>query len=104
MTKKVNEIYNKYKSHFPNSFFHNLLWQLLVNKSRKLTDAAFVPVIKTGYTELGIADKGEKGFQPTGVIFATHNHDEAQMICHGLNLDLFGLKEEEAEDIVFSSF
>ncbi len=103
MTQKVNELYNKYKDHFPNSFFHNLLWQLLVNKSRKLTDAAFVPVIRNGNTELGIADKEDKGFQPTGIVFETDNIDEAETICDGLNRDLFGLEESEAADIVLSS-
>lgn len=102
-TEKVDELYEKYKSKFPNSFFHSLLWALLVNKTRKLTDAAFTPIIKSGYTLLGIADKGIKGYTPTMVVFETHNYDEAQQICTEMNADVFGITEEQADDIVFST-
>lgn len=102
-TEKVNELYEKYKSKFPNSFFHSLLWALLVNKTRKLTDAAFTPIIDNGFTRLGIADKGMKGYTPTMVVFETHNYDEAQKICTEMNADVFGLTEDQADDIVFST-
>lgn len=102
-TEKVNQLYEKYKDEFPNSFFHNLLWKLLIDKTRKLNDAAFTPVIKSGYTELGIADKGQRGYQPTGVIFGTHNYDKASTICTNLNKDLFNLTDDEASEIILTS-
>jgi len=102
-SNKVNELYEKYKSKFPNSFLHNMLWKLLVDKTRKLNDAAFTPVIKNGYTELGIADKGELGYQSTGIIFETHNYDIASDICDELNKDVFGIDIIESQSIVYSS-
>ena len=102
-TDKVDQLFEKYKSKFPNSFFHSLLWALLVNKTRKLTDAAFTPVIKSGYTLLGIADKGIRGYTPTMVVFKTNNYDEAQQICREMNADVLGITEEQADEIVFST-
>lgn len=101
--EKVNFLYDKYVNKFPNSFFHTLLWNLFINKTRKMSDAAFTPVIKSGYTLLGIADKGMKGYTPTMTVFETHNYDEAQKICVELNKDVFGLTEEQADEIVFST-
>ena len=103
-TEKVNQLYEKYKDKFPNTFLHNLLWQIFVNNKIKLTDAAFVPAIKNGYTELGIADKGEKGFRPTAVVFQTHNHDEAEKICEELNKDVFDIDDETASKIIETSY
>lgn len=101
--EKTSFLYDKYKEHFPQSFLHNLFWKLLVDKTRKLTDAAFTPVIKSGYMEIGIADKGEKGYSPTMVIFETHKYDEAQRICTRLNQDVFGITEDQSDEIVFST-
>lgn len=102
-TEKVDFLFKKYKDKFTNGFLHSLLWALLVNKTRKLTDAAFTPVIQSGYTILGIADKGMKGYTPTMVVFKTHNYDEAQQICTEMNADAFGITEDQADDIVFST-
>lgn len=103
-TEIVEEIYLKFKKHFPNTFFHNLLWQLLINKTRSLKDAAFIPVIVSGYQTLGIADKNVSGYSPTGVVFETHNYDEASKICEELNKEVFGIGSEEAFEITSSSF
>jgi len=102
-TDKVNQLYEKYKDKFPNSFLHNLLWKLLVEKNRKLTDASFTPVIKNGHTELGIADKNERGYSPTGIVFESHKYDEQVKICQELNQDVFGIDANTASLIVLSS-
>jgi hypothetical protein len=99
-TDKVNQLFEKYGDKFPNCFFHTLLWNLFVEKTRKLTDAAFTPVIQNGYTILGIADKGIKGYTPTTAVFETNNYNEASDICDELNKDVFGLSEEEAFKII----
>ena len=101
--QKVQALFNKYQSKFPNSFLHTLLWKLLVDETRKMTDAAFTPIIKDGYMEIGIADKGEKGYSPTGVLFETHNYDEAKSICEELNQDIFNIDDKTAYDIILSS-
>lgn len=97
---KVNYLFHKYKNKFPNSFFHTLLWNLFVEKTRKLNDAAFTVVIENGYTILVIADKGIKGYTPTTAVFETNNYDEASDICDELNQDVFGLDEKEAFKII----
>ena len=99
-TDKVDELYKKYKEHFHNSFFHTLLWNLFVEKTRKLNDAAFTVVIENGYTILGIADKGIKGYTPTTAVFETNNYNEASDICDELNKDVFGLSKKEAYKII----
>lgn len=102
-TDKVDELYKKYKEHFHNSFLHNMLWKLLVDKTRPLTNAAFTPVIINEYTELGIADKGEKGYSKTGVIFNSDNYDKQVEICEQLNKDIFGIDDKTASIIICSS-
>lgn len=102
-TQDVQRLYNKYNLKFPTTPIHNLLWKLLFDKTRSLTDAAFTPIIKDGYMEIGIADKGEKGYSPTGVLFATHNYDEAELICEELNQDVFNIDDKTASDIILSS-
>lgn len=101
---RVNELYEKYKNKFlHDTFYHALLCALLANKTRKITDAAFVPAIKNGGTELGIADKGEKGFSPTNIFFISCNYDEQQEICTNLNRDIFNISEEEADEIIITT-
>lgn len=102
-TEKVNLLYDKYSKYFPKSFLHNMFWKLLVDKTRKLTNAAFTPVIKKDYIELGISDKEQSGYSPTGIIFEKRNYDEAQQICTEMNADVFGITEEQADEIVFSA-
>lgn len=103
-TEKVNYLFDKYKSNF-SGFFHNMLWQFLVNETRNLNakETALTPVIKDGHTELGIADKNRGGYTPTMVIFVNHNYDKACDVCDDLNKDLFGLTEEESYKITSST-
>ncbi len=103
VNEKLNAIYEKHKDNFPNSFFHNLLWKLMIDKTREGMQSALTPVVKSGYTEIGIADYGKKGYTPTGVVFATHNHDEAEKICDDLNKEIFGLNEEQAMHIILNT-
>ena len=96
-TEKVNYLFDKYKSNF-SGFFHNMLWQFLVNETRNLNkkETALTPVIKDGRTELGIADKNVGGYTPTMVAFVGNDYDQACDVCDDLNKELFGLTEKEA--------
>lgn len=102
-TEKLDSIYEKFKNHFPQSSFHDVLWQLLINEVRKGKQSAFTAVIKDGYTLLAIADKNEKGYTPTNAIFSSDNYDECEDVCDELNKEVFGLTDKEASNIVLSS-
>lgn len=103
VNEKLNAIYEKHKENFPNSFFHNLLWKLMIDKTREGMQSALTPIVKSGYTEIGIADYGKRGYTPTSVVFATSNYYDAEKICNDLNKEIFGLDEKQANDIIFST-
>jgi hypothetical protein len=106
-TDKVNEVYDRYKALF-SSNFHNDLWQIIVNERFEDEVVAFVyvPVTsKEGGHGVGIATKGESGYLPLNFSFV----DGVPLVrriaaIRGLNEAVFGLTEEQADEIVISSY
>ena len=104
-TEKVNFLFEKYKSKFSGGL-HDTLWQLLVNKTfGPLTNKnySFVPAIQSGFTRLGIAERNEGGYSPCPTAFKSRKHDENEKICIELSLEVFGVNEDEVEEITLSS-
>lgn len=102
-TEKVDFLFEKYKDKFTNSFLHTTLWNFFIKKTRKLTDAAFTPIITKKHMIVGIADRDIKGYTPTMLVFKTISYNEASDICDEFNQDLFGIDEKEAYKIIASS-
>lgn len=82
--------------------FHNLLWQIIVDDRFDERLVAFVPVIKQGRTEIGVAEFNESGYIVTNV-GATVQYKELADICDELNKELFGLTPLLSSRIQMSS-
>ncbi len=75
----------------------------MIDKTREGMQSALTPIVRSVYTEIGIADYGKNGYTPTGVVFATHNHDEVLEICDDLNKEIFGLDKKQAMNIIITT-
>ncbi len=96
---KLNYLYEKY-GHQVHSL-HDLLWQLLMNE--KFIDRVITLTVIVGNNEIGIAEKGLRGYTPTPAMFITQMYTEAAEICYELNAELFGQSKEESLMIVLNS-
>lgn len=103
--EKFNAIHKAHKSEFKSSIFslHNLLWQILINERFSNRMVAFTPVIREGETQIAIAEFNVSGYVPTAVAFENPDFDSANDICDQLNEEVFGLNEDTAVRITFSS-
>jgi len=99
---RLNRIYDQYKDEFEGDF-HNMLWQILVNKVFGDRRMAFhAAILDTGYI-LGIAEENKPGYHPSYVFFKTLIHREATEITGSLNFEVFNLNNREACEIVLTS-
>lgn len=103
-TEKVALLYNKYVDKLNGISFHNLLWQLLINKNRSNEKSALTVVYTDNGQEIVIADKHKQGYTPASVVFEDGiRRDQANKICQHLNKVIFGLEPKEASEIVLST-
>lgn len=104
-TDKVGRIYDKHKNKIEGSF-HDVLWQILVNGVRKANlESAFTHLYPSNNgCEVGIADKGRKGYTPTSIFFkADVPVKERVAIVDDLNREVFGLEPDQALMIVIDT-
>lgn len=105
-TGNLNQIYDKYAHHFQKGFpsFHNLLWQLIVNRAREDKIIAFTAVIDENGTTMAYVGFNEPGYYSTGVYFVEGtDYDTATAIAYELNVRLFGITEGLSEHLVMLS-
>ncbi len=105
--KKFNRIYATHKKKFPQNpalnTIHNVLWQVIVNKSFKGRKVAFsVAVTKQG-NQIIFCENGKPGYYPTGVYFITSKYALAIKHCQQLNKEVFDLSRIGANRIVLST-
>ena len=109
-TDKVNEIFEKYKSHFIGSF-HSFLWDILIKKIRTNDGTSALAYIPVGPDRIGLADLGDPGYLAVPFTFEDEKtvmpldelRKKQQGIIEELNKDLFGLEPEKAYLILISS-
>lgn len=102
-THKVNEIYEIYHTLF-SSFFHTVLWKIIIDETHKNKRIAFTPICGEGKNmQLVIAD-AEGGYIPTICTFKDDiMYNTACTMCNALSSHVFGITKEEAEKIITES-
>ena len=95
--EKLTTIFDQLKVRVAGSL-HNTLWQIMVNDSLKGVEAAFVDV--PGQTGLSIA-LGEGGHIPAN--FESVDPRDIDNVLELLNLEVFGLTSEGAENVLARS-
>jgi len=108
-TDQLNEIYEFNKDAFISDpfkgSFHNLLWQLIINRVAENTIQTFYDVYHEGEYVLARVIANEPGFINTGVYFKDCTpEDHAKKICEYLNDKIFNQTPSESDKIVSTSF
>lgn len=89
--KWFNRIFKKFGKDFKEALpctFHNLIWQIIINGTRKGKSDVFYPVITPEGTEMVIA-QSTGGYLETGVMFKSKNWDKCQDLCEKISLLAF---------------
>lgn len=103
--EKMNSLFEKYKDK-TEGMFHNCLWQLMVNEVRDLKSgkSCFV-YIRYGDHQVGIVDRGTKGYVPATFRFKSEvSQEECIQILRELNQEIFMLTPDQTLIIEFSSY
>jgi len=100
---KLNEVFVKYEKHLGRGFY-NLLWQIMIHGERDVNakETAFTPCVDGKGVFLGIADKNQKGYTPTGVEILL-DYTRAFELCERLNEAVFNINPLQGMQIVASS-
>lgn len=107
-TDQLNKVYDQFKDKFEancSPSFHNLLWQLIINRVHDDKIIVLVPaVMKHDRWEVGLAEHNEPGFIATSVgLLSGIDYKEATWICEKLSKQLFGIDEKLWATILLSS-
>lgn len=81
---------------------HDLLWQIMINQTTQGKNVAFHCNVAPGGNELVIAHE-TGGYQSTGVLFLSSDHDECSEVCDQLNIEVFDMDVPRAWGIVSRS-
>lgn len=107
-TDQLNKVYDQFKDKFESNYspsFHNLLWQLIINRVHDEKIIVLVPaVMKNGRWEIGLAEHNEPGFIATFVgLLPGIDYKKASEICEKLSKQLFGIDEKLWATILLAS-